>query len=233
MDNVEKSLLNLNIKDNDFDDNIIKIQKIIRCKIVYNKYNKIINLKTRITPSKLQTKNWRKNQKWYINGKKNECEIYQRKCMIDIVNKNIEKTNIRLNILNLNLEKKTKPLNEIDGLFYTEDFDGMWKYNCKIFYLNLKFICNSGGAQTRALRETNHFILAQHNYLIKSSRKDIYFINIIDGDNGYKYIYDNFKNKKASLKDIQLNKKYEEIISNIFIGDTYNFINWYYSFNKR
>ena len=35
-----------------------------------------------ITISKEQTKIWRKAQSWYINGKKNECDIYQRKIIL-------------------------------------------------------------------------------------------------------------------------------------------------------
>lgn len=31
-----------------------------------------------ITPSKLQTKEWRKSQDWYKGGKRTECDLYQR-----------------------------------------------------------------------------------------------------------------------------------------------------------
>ena len=30
-------------------------------------------------PGELQTKDWRKAQDWYIDGKRNECELFQRK----------------------------------------------------------------------------------------------------------------------------------------------------------
>ena len=36
------------------------------------------NLKKHTTPSHLQTKEWRRSQPWYRDGKRNECEIYQR-----------------------------------------------------------------------------------------------------------------------------------------------------------
>lgn len=45
------------------------IQKYIRGYLI-RKY-------TLIPQSYYQTKNWRKNRKWYINGKFNECENYQ------------------------------------------------------------------------------------------------------------------------------------------------------------
>ena len=32
----------------------------------------------KITHSKHHTKEWRKKQEWYNNGKRNECEIYQK-----------------------------------------------------------------------------------------------------------------------------------------------------------
>lgn len=40
-----------------------------------------------IVTSSNQTKNWRKEQEWYINGRKNECEIYQRNKMEEIIGK--------------------------------------------------------------------------------------------------------------------------------------------------
>ena len=38
-----------------------------------------------IVKSSLQTKNWRKSQAWYINGKTNECEKYQRTIIETII----------------------------------------------------------------------------------------------------------------------------------------------------
>lgn len=48
-------------------------------------------------------------------------------------------------------------------------------------YFNLKFVCDSGGAQTRTLREVYHFIESQMRYLINSNTDNVYFINILDG----------------------------------------------------
>jgi 7,8-dihydro-6-hydroxymethylpterin-pyrophosphokinase len=58
---------------------IINIQKVFRG---YKQRRKLL-----IPSSLYQTKNWRKNQKWYINGKKNECEKYQ----IEVTEKIIKK----------------------------------------------------------------------------------------------------------------------------------------------
>jgi hypothetical protein len=54
-------------------------------------------------------------------------------------------------------------------------------------YINLKFICNNGGMQTRSLREVYHFIKAQMSYLKQNKNTNIYFINICDGDICYKF----------------------------------------------
>ena len=52
-----------------------------------------------LTKSKNQSKIWRKQQKWYKNGKSNECEIYQRKQLSTILNlDDIPKTKLRLHI---------------------------------------------------------------------------------------------------------------------------------------
>ena len=158
-----------------------------------------IKLYKKLLSSKYQTKNWRKNQKWYFSGKKNECEIYQRKLLEKILNKQVKKTNMRINLLNYNLVNKTRPTIEIGGLNFTENFDGYFTYKNNQFYINLKFICDKGGSQTRTIKEVNSFIISQYNHLINFNNSKVYFINIIDGDNGYMHVYDNYKNNKASL----------------------------------
>ena len=87
MDNLIKKFKNLNI-----DDNIIKIQKIIRGYLI----RKYILLPS----SKYQTKLWRIKQSWYINGKKNECEIYQIKIINKIIKNKLDKTFDRINFKN-------------------------------------------------------------------------------------------------------------------------------------
>ena len=51
-----------------------------------------------IPHSNYQTKIWRKNRKWYNNGKSNECEIYQIKLIEKIITVKLLKTNIRINL---------------------------------------------------------------------------------------------------------------------------------------
>ena len=125
-------------------------------------------------------------------------------------------------------------MNERFGFNYTENLDGVWEKNNKHnnsnktkFYLNLKMITDQGGAQNRSFREVYWYIEAQYNYLLNFPDSNTYFVNICDGDTGYKYIYQNFDDEKASLKDIQLDKKYSTIKNKIYIGDMYNFNNWY------
>ena len=154
-------------------------------------YNNIL-----ITPSKMQTKNWRKQQEWYSNGKHNECEIYQRNLIKKITNQDVLKTNLRFHIISYDLIEKKYPNKEIDGFEYTEDLDGYQLFKdindipkYQIYY-NLKMICEAGGAQTRSLREIYTFIRCQLEYLLKNKNNNMntktYFINILDGDQGYK-----------------------------------------------
>ena len=84
-----------------------------------------------------------------------------------------------------------------------------------IYYFNLKFICDNGGAQTRTLREVYHFIKYQINYLLKFNSNNIYFINILNGDTCYKNM-----NKFNYLLSKEENKN---IIKYLFIGSLYDF----------
>jgi len=88
------------------------------------------------------------------------------------------KTNIRLNLDTLELKRITRPLNYENGFEWTEDFDGIQIINNKKLYYNFKFICDKGGAQTRSLRETYHFIKAQLEYLNTNKNSNIIFINL-------------------------------------------------------
>lgn len=102
-----------------------------------------------------------------------------------------------------------------DGFEWTENFDGKITNKNNIWYFNLKFICDTGGAQTRSLREVYHFIRYRLEYLFTFNTNNIYFINILDGNtchhNMSKFLY-------------LLNKqKYSKINKYIFIGDIYDF----------
>lgn len=135
-----------------------------------------------IPSSQYQTKQWRKSQHWYYTGKRNECELYQINLINRIIDIPLGDTNQRINMGDLSIESMPKPMRFDNGFEYTEDFDGLVQYPHLKLYFNLKFICDQGGAQTRSLREVNHFIKSQLGYLLKAGAIDTYFINILDGD---------------------------------------------------
>lgn len=125
------------------------------------------------------------------------------------------KTDDRINMETNEIINKKNPIVNNDGYEWSENFDGKIIKNNNIYYFNLKFVCDSGGAQTRTLREVYHFIKYQMEYLIKFNMSNIYFINILDGDTCY-----NSMNKYNFL----INKeKYKNIIKYIFIGSLYDF----------
>lgn len=184
--------------------NIIKIQS------VYRGYCVRKNLL--IPSSYYQTKIWRQNQVWYKDGRHNECEKYQSKILQKITNLSVDKTNHRINIKTFDIEDIKHPLKLINGFEFTENFDAIMNFNNKVYYFNLKFVCDNGGAQTRSLREVYHFITAQINYFSKNiNSTSVYFINILDGNTCYENI-----NKFTYLLSTYDNK-------NIFVGDMCNF----------
>jgi hypothetical protein len=199
---------------NNYIKQIIIIQKNIR------KY--IIKKNILIPKSLYQTKIWRKNRLWYKNGKYNECEKYQISIIEKIINLNLRRTDERINIENNSIINNKNPLINNDGYEWTENFDGKIIKNNNIYYFNLKFVCDFGGAQNRTLREIYHFIKYQMEYLLNNNN-NIYFINILDGDNSYHNI-----NKFNYLKN---NEKYKNNIKNIFIGSLYDFQKNKYIYN--
>ncbi len=72
-------------------------------------------------------------------------------------------------------------------------------------------ICDTGGAQTRSLREVYHFIKAQYIFLTKQQCKNIYMINILDGNGCFKYVH--------------LFRRFEH--DQLFIGDMSSFCSWF------
>ena len=148
--------------------------------------SKLIN----VLSAKRQTAKWRTAQIWYNTGKSNECEIYQLKKLSKILDKRAisTKTNLRMNILTYEIKMVKNPLKQLDGFDWTEDFDGIAKKDGKTIYINLKFVCGAGGAQTRSLREVYHFIICQINHIKKFNDKHTYFINILDGDESSKHM---------------------------------------------
>ena len=188
-------------------DEIIIIQK------YYRRY--LIRKNILIPSSYYQTKNWRKNKKWYKKGKSNECEIYQINLIEKIINIKLNKTNDRINTETNNIIDNRNPLVNSDGYEWTENFDGKIIKNEIIYYFNLKFVCDSGGSQTRSLREVYHFIKYQLEYLLIFKISNVYFINILDGNTCY--------NNMEKYKYLINKQKYENIKKYIFVGDTYEF----------
>lgn len=117
------------------------------------------------------------------------------------------------------MEYNQFPLKKDDGYDWTEDFDGFINTNNKKYYLNLKMVCDNGGAQTRTLREVNHFIRCQMNNLMTNNSENIYFINILDGDTSHK----SMRYFNNTLNEFETYKKY------VFVGDMYDFDIWWNS----
>ena len=118
------------------------------------------------------------------------------------------KTNDRINIETNQIISNKNPMINNDGYEWTENFDGLIIKNNNKYYFNLKFVCDSGGAQTRTLREVYHFIKYQMEYLMTNT--NIFFINILDGDTSY-----NNMNKFTFL----INKeKYKDVKQFVFVG---------------
>ena len=183
-----------------------------------------------IPPAIYQTKKWRQNQSWYETGLRNECEIYQRSMIDQITKKTCSKTSNRINIITKEMKSLKQPMKQTDGFEWTEDFDGFIQHDKNDLYFNMKFVCNSGGGQTRTLREVYHFITCQLEHLIKfynsSSMTIPYFINILDGDTSNKHMEKfNYLLKK---------KEYETVSKQVFIGDMYDFQKyWITSFSSH
>lgn len=166
-------------------------------------------------PALYQTKEWRKSQPWYKNGKSNQCEKFQIELIERTIKTKLIKTNERLNIKTLEMNDSIRNLSADDAYDWTENFDGKLVVENRIHYFNLKFVVGTGGAQTRTNRETYHFIQCQLEYLLKGDSNNIRFINILDGDFSYVNM-----NKFNFLKN---QEKYESVKKNVFIGSLYDF----------
>jgi len=204
MDYLVKALITIDI--NGRNTAVIKIQRWIRS---------VFRMNILITGSQYQTKDWRKARAWYDNGKRNECEKYQIRIIQLITQIQIETTDNRIKMdSSLSLINIKNPIRHDDGFEYTENLDGVQRYGHYHLYYNLKFVCDSGGAQTRTLREVYHFIRYQLQLLLKGDI-NMYFINILDGDNSYKSM-----NK---FKYLQSKPEYAHIKKYVFIDDMQQF----------
>lgn len=181
------------------------------------------NKKCNITDSQFQTKTWRQKCDWYKNGKQNECEIYQKGLIKELISYEPDKTFNRFYGETVEIKSKHNPFKELDAFEYTENFDGKAIKGNNTIYFNLKFCCGAGGALNRTLREVYHFIKLQVEFIKKRNPElvdSIYFINILDGDTSYK----NINKFKYLLQKENLDKKEIKILNKfIFIGSMYDF----------
>ena len=125
---------------------------------------------------------------------------------------------MRINTRTHNMEKLSNPNTQNNGFDYTEDFDALQIYNNNKIYFNFKCVVGSGGAQTRSLREVFHFVKSQLEYSLNNKTKNIYFANILDGDESCKHM-DKFK-YLLSLSEYKYIKKY------IYVGELKNVFEW-------
>jgi hypothetical protein len=158
-----------------------------------------------VIPSNLQTKNWRKSTEWYKTGKQNECEKFQVSKMEFLLGKKLVKTNHRLQKLTGKILTVENVRTRKDAFEYTENFDRKCEFDECTVYFNFKFVCDSGGSQTRTCECLYEFIRAQ----TRCKNKFVKFVNILDGDGCYR----NINQLRYLAKDF----------SNIFVGDTYEF----------
>ena len=152
-------------------------------------------------------------------------EEYQRKKIIDGTGIDCPKTNIRINLRTNTLNNITHPNLKNNGFDYSEDFDGIQTIDENDIYINLKCIVGKGGAQTRSLREVYWFIegqlktLKEKNNDSHNMNKNIYFANILDGDEAY-----NCMSKFEYLLSLP---EYDPIKEKVYIGDLKGYFNWF------
>src|SRR6056300_1273095 len=91
-----------------------------------------------------------------------KCEDYQRRAIEDGTGVVCTKSNnMRINMERGIMDNKSKPYNEPGGFEWTEDFDGIQRFNDTKFYINLKWVVEAGGSQTRTLKLVYEFIKGQ------------------------------------------------------------------------
>ena len=182
-----------------------------------------------ITSSLFQNKEWRKSQDWYSKGKSTECEKYQIGLLEDLMGIKWNKTLDRLNYETCEIKEK-RYLGEEDGFEWSETFDGkiiqpssnpLGLKDVKTMYFNLKFVCDQGGAQMRTLREVYIFIKHQLEFLCKNNTTNIYFYNILDGDQSFKNM--------SKFKYLLNKPKYKDVKERVFVGSLYKYSLTYYS----
>ena len=148
-------------------------------------------------------------------------ENYQRQTISNLTNIPCLKTNIRINLRTNKLTELCYPNKSINGFDYSENFDGIQTIKDKIIYINLKCIVGSGGSQTRSLREVYWFVQGQLNVLLQPSSSNLYFANIMDGDEASHSF-----SKFSYLLDLPI---YSSIKHKIYVGDLKHYFDWFKS----
>ena len=183
----------------------------------------------RLTAGETQTKKWRQEQDWWFGGKVSECEKYQRRSLEKVIGQTVSKTNLRLHKRKHNMQDKRWPKNEKGGNSWTEDFDGMFVIEKTRYLVDFKSTVESGGAQTRTIREgLAPFITAQLDYLVKHPEDtNTRFVNLLDGEILYKETREAYETNKASLWDDFDLPEYKNVKTYVYVGDTLNFCHKY------
>jgi hypothetical protein len=144
-------------------------------------------------------------------------EEFQRAKIIEGTGIPCPKTSTRINLRTSSLHNINHPNKNKDGFDYSEDFDGSQEINSNVVYINLKCIVGKGGSQTRSLREVYWFIQGQLKTLEHNT--NIYFANILDGDEAY-----STKSKFEYLLNLE---EFDKVKSKVYIGDLKGYFDWF------
>jgi hypothetical protein len=148
-----------------------------------------------------------------------EPENFQRQKIVDGTGIACPKTNIRINLSTNILTNISRPNTKIDGFDYSEDFDGKQSVKGNDVYINLKCIVGKGGVQTRSLREVYWFVKGQLKSLKKNPKENVYFANILDGDEAH---------STMSKFEYLLNlPKFNQVKERVYVGDLRGYFNWF------
>ncbi len=165
-----------------------------------------------IIDGRLLTKEKRNELFGKVDGGKGSMnpEYYQRTKVIEGTNASCDKTNIRINLRTHQLIDIKSPNVKEDGYDYSENFDGVQNIGDKKIYINFKCIVGKGGSQTRSLREVYWFIESQLKVL---SITDVYFANILDGDEAHENM-----DKFNYLKNLP---EFASVKNRLYVGDLF------------
>jgi len=175
----------------------------------------------KISPSSLQTREWRQQQSWYNNGKFHECERYQKQHLLQLLREPMKPTFDRIYFPTDEIISHPMPMTQRDGYEWSENWDGKLFMGGQLLYFNLKFVCSRGGMQTRTMREVYRFIKHQFQHMDKFDASTTRFINILDGDGCF--------HNKHHIDYIRESYR-EELNKRIFVGSLYEFTQTYTDF---